>query len=66
MLVQLLRDMVANRDKAARDARGEEVHRALGAADALDKFIADIENANQSLARLQAAPAKRFNPVAGT
>lgn len=66
MLVQLLRDMVTDCDKAARTARGEDVHRALGAAEGLDRLIADIAGANQSLARVEQAPARRFNPTQAT
>jgi hypothetical protein len=66
MLVQLLRDMVHDHDKAARTARGEDVHRSLGAADGLDKLIADIMGAGQSLARVEQAPRGRFNPTSAT
>lgn len=61
---QLLCDMVADFDKAARKSRGEDVHRALGAADGLDKLVADLEGAAQSLARSEASTIRRPTPVA--
>lgn len=50
-LLKILRAKLAERDKALRAARGEDVYRTQGAASELDELITDITEARQRLTR---------------